>query len=92
MGSSNTSNNSSSSSGNIFRDNALISARILIVCDATKDRNADEFKHLINYIRKRGGIVHPGDTIVVFGVLHKVLHPSKEHFFDPLLVLSVVTA
>ncbi|KAL8481891.1 hypothetical protein ACS0TY_027600 [Phlomoides rotata] len=53
----------------------LTPSRILIVCDATKDRSNHEFRRTIHNIRMRGGIVHPGDTIVVFGVLHKVLHP-----------------
>lgn len=52
-------------------------SRILIVCDATKDRSIHEFRHTIHQLRMCGGIVHPGDTIRVFGVLHKVLHPSK---------------
>ncbi|KAI3464594.1 hypothetical protein Pfo_021257 [Paulownia fortunei] len=63
------------SSNNISSDNPLMPSRILIVCDATKDRSNHEFKHTINNIRMRGGIVHPGDTIMVFGVLHRVLHP-----------------
>lgn len=52
-------------------------SRILIVCDSTKDRSIHEFSKTIRQIRMCGGIVHPGDTIRVFGVLHKVLHPSK---------------
>ncbi|KAH6782596.1 hypothetical protein C2S52_000528 [Perilla frutescens var. hirtella] len=50
-------------------------SRILIVCDATKDRNNHEFMKMIHDIRMRGGILNPGDSIRVFGVLHKVLHP-----------------
>ncbi|KAL1543755.1 non-specific serine/threonine protein kinase [Salvia divinorum] len=50
-------------------------SRILIVCDSTKDRSIHEFSKVIRQIRMCGGIVHPGDTIRVFGVLHKVLHP-----------------
>lgn len=50
---------------------------ILIVCDATKDRSIHEFRRTIHEIRMCGGILRPGDTIRVFGVLHKVLHPSK---------------
>ncbi|XP_042033887.1 proline-rich receptor-like protein kinase PERK3 isoform X1 [Salvia splendens] len=50
-------------------------SRILIVCDSTKDRSIHEFSKTIRQIRMCGGIVHPGDTIRVFGVLHRVLHP-----------------
>ncbi|KAK6132240.1 hypothetical protein DH2020_034023 [Rehmannia glutinosa] len=50
-------------------------SRVLIVCDATKERSIHEFRRTIHNIRMQGGIVHPGDTIRVFGVLHKVLHP-----------------
>ncbi|XP_057795613.1 probable serine/threonine-protein kinase PBL15 [Salvia miltiorrhiza] len=55
--------------------NREMRSRILIVCDATKDRSIHEFRQTIRQIRMCGGIVHPGDTIRVFGVLHKVLHP-----------------
>ncbi|KAL2232317.1 UNVERIFIED_CONTAM: Protein NSP-INTERACTING KINASE 3 [Sesamum indicum] len=63
------------SSNNSSKDNAFMTSRILIVCDATKDRSPHEFRHTIHNIRMRGGIVHPGDTITVFGVLHRILHP-----------------
>lgn len=59
------------------KDIPVTPSRILIVCDATKDRSYHEFRRTIHNIRMCGIIVHPGDTIVVFGVLHKVLHPSK---------------
>ncbi|KAL0360307.1 UNVERIFIED_CONTAM: Inactive protein kinase SELMODRAFT [Sesamum radiatum] len=63
------------SSNNSSKDNAFMPSRILIVCDATKDRSPHEFRHTIHNIRMWGGIVNPGDTITVFGVLHRILHP-----------------
>ncbi|KAL2467799.1 receptor-like cytosolic serine/threonine-protein kinase RBK1 [Forsythia ovata] len=54
-------------------------SRILIVCDATKDRNIQEFKHTIHNIRMEGSILHAGDTITVLGVLHRILHPLGYH-------------
>lgn len=68
-------------SENSYTDNPQMRSRILIVCDATKDRIDHEFRHTIRRIRMRGGILHPGDRIKVFGVLHRVLHPSKSCFF-----------
>lgn len=73
-----------------IRDSPLTPSRILIVCDATKDRSYHEFRRTINNIRMRGGIVHPGDTIVVFGVLHKVLHPSKPVYFGLIFFETVL--
>ncbi|XP_073145441.1 inactive protein kinase SELMODRAFT_444075-like [Henckelia pumila] len=58
-----------------YRDNPLMPSRVLIICDATRDRNKDEFRHTIHNIRMYGGIIRSGDTITVLGVLHKVLHP-----------------
>lgn len=60
-----------------FRDDRLMTSRVLIVFDATKDHSNHEIRRTVNNIRMRGGIVHPGDTITVVGVLHKILHPSK---------------
>lgn len=51
--------------------------RILVAYDANKERNDNEFKHTINGIRLRGDIIRCGDTILVLGVLHRVLHPCK---------------
>lgn len=62
---------------NSNRDSRLMSSRILLVCDATKDRSSHEFRHSIHNMRMQGGIVNSGDTIVVLGALHRVLHPSK---------------
>ncbi|KAI5650429.1 hypothetical protein M9H77_36434 [Catharanthus roseus] len=69
---------SSSSTGTVdnTRDhNPLMPGRVLIAYDATKDRSELEFRHTINNIRSRGGILRAGDTLTVLGVLHKVPHP-----------------
>lgn len=62
------------------RDNSLMPSRVLVVFDATRDRSRDEFGRTIRNIRLFGGIAHPGVTITVLGVLHKVLHPCKFSF------------
>ncbi|XP_031091637.1 serine/threonine-protein kinase CDG1-like isoform X1 [Ipomoea triloba] len=59
--------------------NSLIPGTVVIAYDATKDRSENEFYQTIRDIRMRGDILHPGDTIVVLGVLHKVLHPMGYH-------------
>ncbi|KAG6419773.1 hypothetical protein SASPL_116285 [Salvia splendens] len=51
------------------------STRILFVCDATKYPGIHEFRHSIHNVRMQAGIVNSGDTIVVFGALHRILHP-----------------
>ncbi|KAK6131992.1 hypothetical protein DH2020_034266 [Rehmannia glutinosa] len=61
--------------GSSNNNGSYMPSRVLIVCDATKERSIHEFRRTIHNIRMQGGIVHPGDTIRVFGVLHKVLHP-----------------
>lgn len=53
------------------------STRILFVCDATKYHGIHEFRHSIHNVRMQADIVNSGDTIVVFGALHRILHPSK---------------
>ncbi|CAI9763984.1 unnamed protein product [Fraxinus pennsylvanica] len=67
------------SGNNNNRGNPLMPSRILIVCDGTKDRDNQEFKHTIHNIRMQGGIIHAGDTITVLGVLHRILHPLGYH-------------
>nr|KAJ0208743.1 hypothetical protein LSAT_V11C400209090 [Lactuca sativa] len=56
-------------------NNSLMTGRVLLAFDATKDRNELEFKNVIDDIISRGDVINRGDTIVVFGVLHKVSHP-----------------
>ncbi|CAI9261115.1 unnamed protein product [Lactuca saligna] len=56
-------------------NNSLMTGRVLLAFDATKDRNELEFKNVIDDIISRGDVIKRGDTIVVFGVLHKVSHP-----------------
>lgn len=58
-------------------NNSLMTGRVLLAFDATKDRNELEFKNVIDDIISRGDVINRGDTIVVFGVLHKVSHPCK---------------
>lgn len=56
-------------------NNSLMPGRILVAYDANKERNDNDFKHTINGIRLQGDIIRGGDTILVLGVLHLVLHP-----------------
>lgn len=60
----------------------LMPGRVVIVCDATKNICAHEFKHIISNIQMREKIIQEVDTITVLGVLHKVLHPSKSPVFS----------
>ncbi|GJV69516.1 concanavalin A-like lectin/glucanase [Tanacetum coccineum] len=55
--------------------NSLMMGRVILAFDATKERNEQEFKNVIDEIISRGDILKRGDTIVVFGVLHKISHP-----------------
>lgn len=48
---------------------------VVVAFDATKDRNASDFKHIIHAMISRVGMLNRGDSILVFGVLHKVSHP-----------------
>ncbi|MCD7467553.1 hypothetical protein HAX54_005059 [Datura stramonium] len=67
---------SSMGNNNSHRDaDSLITGRIVIALDATRDHPEQEFKQTINEIRAQGNILHGGDTIIVLGVLHKYLHP-----------------
>lgn len=52
-------------------------SHVVIAYDATKDRGGHELKLTIDAVQLRGDILRAGDTIVVLGVLHKVVHPSK---------------
>ncbi|KAK1432357.1 hypothetical protein QVD17_09253 [Tagetes erecta] len=55
--------------------NSLMMGRVILAFDATKDRNEQEFMNIIREIRSCGEVLNRGDTIVVFGVLHKISHP-----------------
>ncbi|XP_061970639.1 probable serine/threonine-protein kinase PBL21 [Populus nigra] len=50
-------------------------SHVVIAYDATKDRGVHELKLTIDAVRMRGDILRGGDTLVVHGVLHRVLHP-----------------
>ncbi|KAF5467836.1 hypothetical protein F2P56_012048 [Juglans regia] len=50
-------------------------SNVVIALDATKDRSQTELEHTIEGVRTAGCILRGGDTLVVLGVLHKVLHP-----------------
>lgn len=50
---------------------------VVIACDATKDRSEHEIKLIVDHLRRKGVILSAGDRLLVLGVLHKVLHPSK---------------
>ncbi|XP_062023779.1 probable serine/threonine-protein kinase PBL3 [Rosa rugosa] len=50
-------------------------SHVVIAYDATKDRGGQELKLTIDAVRLRGDILKAGDTIVVLGVLHRVVHP-----------------
>ncbi|KAH6789126.1 hypothetical protein C2S51_004132 [Perilla frutescens var. frutescens] len=56
-----------------------MSSRILFVYDSTKHRGSHEFRHSIHNMRMRGGIMNSGDTILVLGALHRILHPLGYH-------------
>ncbi|KAL6211196.1 hypothetical protein ACLB2K_016423 [Fragaria x ananassa] len=50
-------------------------SHVVIAYDATKDRGGHELKLTVDAVRLRGDILRAGDTIVVLGVLHRVVHP-----------------
>lgn len=52
-------------------------SHVVVAYDATKDRGMHELKLTIDAVRLRGDILRAGNTIVVLGVLHRVMHPSK---------------
>ncbi|CAK7346869.1 unnamed protein product [Dovyalis caffra] len=53
----------------------LSPSHVVIAYDATKDRGFHELKLTVDAVRMRGDILRGGDTLVVLGVLHRVLHP-----------------
>ncbi|KAM1151145.1 hypothetical protein COP2_034833 [Malus domestica] len=53
----------------------LTPSHVVIAYDATKDRGVHELTLAIDSLQKRGDVLHSGDTIIVLGVLHKVVHP-----------------
>ncbi|KAB2623800.1 protein kinase APK1B [Pyrus ussuriensis x Pyrus communis] len=53
----------------------LTPSHVVIAYDATKDRGVHEFTLAVDGLLKRGDVLHSGDTIIVLGVLHRVVHP-----------------
>ncbi|XP_073051713.1 proline-rich receptor-like protein kinase PERK8 [Primulina eburnea] len=66
---------SSSGSSSIISTTTFMPGRIVIAFDATKNRNFQQLKDIIAHIRMRRDMIQEADSITVFGVLHKVLHP-----------------
>ncbi|KAK9069474.1 hypothetical protein SSX86_011378 [Deinandra increscens subsp. villosa] len=57
------------------QNSSLMMGRVILAFDATKDRNEQEFMNVIKEVISNGEVLKRGDTIVVFGVLHKISHP-----------------
>lgn len=54
-----------------------LASYVVVACDATKDRNEQEVKVVVDHLKSRGDILSSSDSLVVLGALHKVPHPSK---------------
>ncbi|TKY56052.1 Proline-rich receptor protein kinase PERK8 [Spatholobus suberectus] len=52
-----------------------IPSYVVVACDATKDRNEQEVKLVVDHLRSRGDILSASDSLLVLGALHKVPHP-----------------
>ncbi|GLT71066.1 hypothetical protein SLA2020_431080 [Shorea laevis] len=50
-------------------------SNVVIAFDATRDYSQDELNLAIEGVKMAGGILRGGDTILMLGVLYKVLHP-----------------
>ncbi|XP_059453416.1 probable serine/threonine-protein kinase PBL8 [Corylus avellana] len=50
-------------------------SNVVIAFDATRDYSQDELNLVIEGVKLVGGILRGGDTLLMLGVLHKVLHP-----------------
>ncbi|KAM1537418.1 hypothetical protein PS1_002352 [Malus domestica] len=57
----------------------LTPSHVVIAYDATKDRGVHELTLAVDSLQKRGDVLHSGDTIIMLGVLHKVVHPMGFH-------------
>ncbi|XP_047306969.1 probable serine/threonine-protein kinase PBL15 [Impatiens glandulifera] len=58
-----------------IESNPLISRKVVLAYDASKDLNGRELKLTVDNIRLRSGILHSGDTLMILGVLQRVPHP-----------------
>ncbi|PQQ00625.1 inactive protein kinase [Prunus yedoensis var. nudiflora] len=54
-------------------------SHVVIAYDATRDRGEPELELTVDSLRMRGDILHSGDTIILLGVLHRVVHPLGFH-------------
>jgi hypothetical protein len=52
-------------------------SNVVIAFDATRYYSQDELHLAIEGVKLAGGILRGGDTLLMLGVLHKVLHPCK---------------
>lgn len=52
-------------------------SNVVIAFDATRDYSQDELNLAIEGVKMAGGNLRGGDTILMLGVLYKVLHPCK---------------
>lgn len=58
-------------------NNSPSSSFVVIAFDATKERGEHELKLTVEGVRLRGDILRAGDKLLVLGVLHRFVHPSK---------------
>ncbi|KAI9200750.1 hypothetical protein LWI28_012731 [Acer negundo] len=54
-------------------------SHVVIAYDATKERGEHELKRTVSSVRLRGDILRAGDTLLVLGVLHRLVHPMGYH-------------
>ena len=59
---------------------------VIIACDATKDRAENKLTFNVDHIKSKGGILNPGDRLLVLG--NRVPHPSKFFFWPMFLALD----
>lgn len=62
-------------------------SHVVIAYDATKDRGEHELKLTVGAVRLRGDILRAGDRLVVLGVLHRFVHPSK--CFSGFIIIKI---
>ncbi|KAK2659372.1 hypothetical protein Ddye_005905 [Dipteronia dyeriana] len=60
-------------------ENRPSGSHVVIAYDATKERGEHELKRTVSSVRLRGDILRAGDTLLVLGVLHRLVHPMGYH-------------